>query len=629
MISLILYGRNDSYGYNLHKRAALSLNCMSEVLTDPTDEVLFVDYNTPDDYPTFPEAIQDTLTDRAKERIRILRVRPVIHARFAKKTHLVALEPIARNIAGRRSNPANKWLVSTNTDMIFVPRRGDSLSSLVADLPAGFYHLPRFEIPETLWETFDRRDAGKTIDEIRYWSRAAHLNEIVLAAPFNRFDGPGDFQLIARDDLFRINGFDEDMLLGWHVDSNIAKRLNLLHGKTLDVLDRVYGYHCDHTRQVTPAHRRDSVSNDIATFVDNIVRPEKASQADTWGLAGDEIEEIRLGRTRNTVYLEGLKAVIGSEMSEPTTVAYVPETYDKVSYDPPHVLPFLSDIFVNAPAGTRLAWSGGNRDMFALFSALWEKMEIGAPLLVDKALRKQLGGAIRPEDKVVGLDEINEQADALIFDFSTNPGSADADVLQTVRLAFVTLVMREQARLLAGKPPRRFICVNSIHNRFEGLVTSLISIARTPFSSRIRQGFVLPIEPIDCTTTMMVGSAGERSGLGIRSTTLSGHMMYGPYVVLLPGRYMARLKVSTPGTASWLARKLHNGSVAALEIVAADRKFARREVSSGEFAGGSIEISFSVPQEDLGGDGIEIRTWSSGTYQFCVERVEILPMAGD
>jgi len=26
MISLILYGRNDHYGYNLHKRAALSLN---------------------------------------------------------------------------------------------------------------------------------------------------------------------------------------------------------------------------------------------------------------------------------------------------------------------------------------------------------------------------------------------------------------------------------------------------------------------------------------------------------------------------------------------------------------------------------------------------------------------------
>ena len=78
MISVVLYGRNDNYGYNLHKRAALSLNCMAEVLTDPSDEIIFVDYNTPDDFPTFPEAIQDTLTKRARETLRILRIRPRI-----------------------------------------------------------------------------------------------------------------------------------------------------------------------------------------------------------------------------------------------------------------------------------------------------------------------------------------------------------------------------------------------------------------------------------------------------------------------------------------------------------------------------------------------------------------------
>lgn len=86
MISLVLYGRNDSYGYNLHKRVSLSLNCMSEVLSDPGDEILFVDYNTPDDFPTFPEAIQDTLTDKAKRHLRILRVRPTVHARLAGQT---------------------------------------------------------------------------------------------------------------------------------------------------------------------------------------------------------------------------------------------------------------------------------------------------------------------------------------------------------------------------------------------------------------------------------------------------------------------------------------------------------------------------------------------------------------
>ena len=150
MISIVLYGRNDSYGYNLHKRAALGMNCMAELLTDADDEILFVDYNTPDDFPTFPEAISDTLTSNARQRLRVLRVRPSLHARFRSRTRLHALEPIARNIAVRRSNPANRWILSTNTDMIFVTRDGSSLTSIAASLPAGFYHLPRFELPESL-----------------------------------------------------------------------------------------------------------------------------------------------------------------------------------------------------------------------------------------------------------------------------------------------------------------------------------------------------------------------------------------------------------------------------------------------------------------------------------------------
>src|ERR1700728_2259700 len=135
MISLILYGRNDSYGYNLYKRAAISLNCMAEMLTSPGDEILFVDYNTPDDFPTFPEAIQDTLTSQAKKVLSILRVRPSQHEPFRHLTRLVPLEPIARNVALRRSNPANRWILSTNTDMVFVPQRGEALSEVVSRLP--------------------------------------------------------------------------------------------------------------------------------------------------------------------------------------------------------------------------------------------------------------------------------------------------------------------------------------------------------------------------------------------------------------------------------------------------------------------------------------------------------------
>src|SRR5215469_16227630 len=153
MISVIVYGRNDAHGYNLHKRAAISLNCIAEMLSAPDDEILFVDYNTPNDLPTFIEAIYDTLTPTAKSVLRVFRVRPELHRRMVGRTHLFALEPQSRNIAVRRSNPANHWVLFTNTDMIFLTRgQTSSITEAVRDLPDGQYILPRFELPEPLWE---------------------------------------------------------------------------------------------------------------------------------------------------------------------------------------------------------------------------------------------------------------------------------------------------------------------------------------------------------------------------------------------------------------------------------------------------------------------------------------------
>lgn len=54
-----------------------------------------------------------------------------------------------------------------------------------------------------------------------------------------------------RADLEAINAFDETMLNGWIVDSNIARRLFLLRGETHSLADRLVGYHCAHTRQPT------------------------------------------------------------------------------------------------------------------------------------------------------------------------------------------------------------------------------------------------------------------------------------------------------------------------------------------------------------------------------------------
>ena len=225
MISVILYGRNDSHGYNLHRRAALSLNCLAEGLTDPDDEIIFVDYNTPDELPTFVEAIGDTLTSRCLDLLKVLRIPPAVHQqRFARRTHLVALEPVARNAGVRRANPSNRWLLSTNTDMILLPLVDGGLSDICSELPDGFYGLPRFELPEWLWERLPRSDPQTALDEVKRFGPKLGLDEATVSHEWIRFDAPGDFQLVLRDDFIAVDGFNEEMLLGYHVDANLSRR---------------------------------------------------------------------------------------------------------------------------------------------------------------------------------------------------------------------------------------------------------------------------------------------------------------------------------------------------------------------------------------------------------------------
>ena len=74
--------------------------------------------------------------------MRIFRVGPEQHAQLKNKTHLGALESQSRNIALRRSNPKNRWILYTNTDMLLTSRNPkESLSDILGALPDGFVLL--------------------------------------------------------------------------------------------------------------------------------------------------------------------------------------------------------------------------------------------------------------------------------------------------------------------------------------------------------------------------------------------------------------------------------------------------------------------------------------------------------
>lgn len=504
MFSVILYGRNDSHGYNLHKRAAISFNAIAEVMSDPDDEILFVDYNTPDDHPTFPEAIHDTLTEKAKKHMRILRVRPEHHAPLKSKTHLVALECQSRNIALRRSNPNNRWILYTNTDMLLVPRtEGESLSDILGAVPDGFYQIPRFELPEMLWEAaFDRRDPANNLKLLRDWSMRFHLNQVVYNFMPMKYDALGDFQAALREDMFAIHGFDESMLLGWHCDSNLAARLALYRGRVDTLIDKVFGYHCDHTRVAAANNKgRQTRMNNQDRYIWDVATPYVPAQAETWGWPNVDIEEVRLDReTSYQRFTAGLDATL-----EPATVPYVTtslewQLYNDLTYDLPHTLPFACDQVVTYPRGTALMIGAARAEFVTRFATAWRAMGFTGPLLVPdefEGLPTDLAGVTRGPFK-----ELVKQAHLFIFEFGLatqqpeepvrrgRPASpVDEKRLKTIaRLFRLAASMESETRPTGRKTPRRFIGVNVIYNKYWPLFTDYVGANINPFCSQVLAG---------------------------------------------------------------------------------------------------------------------------------------------
>lgn len=484
MISVILYGRNDSYGYNLQKRAGISLNCFAEVLTDPDDEILFVDCNTPDDLPTFVEAIHDTLTPKAKHLLRVLRVRPDLHRKLVGYTHLMVVEPQPRNIAIRRSNPRNRWVLNTNTDVILLPRPGfRDLNHVVADLADGLYTLPRFELPEALWEAFPRYDPAAILDACRDLGPRLHLDEVTLSFPENRYDQVGDFQLAPRQTLFDIHGFDERMIHGWHCDTNISKRLNLYFGgRTESLAERMKAYHCDHTRVATGAHSFDiKLDNNVWEFVFSVESPYAQHQAETWGAPGEAVDEIDLTDNPYQRYIHAAEAALGA----PQPQEYVADALgirDYLGVQAEHVLPYLASDLTVYRRTARIAYMGRHARM----------RELAARAIAGLGFTAPLGEVASDSDPLRDFD-------VLIFDLSVDRSVLEGRIAERVTdypravrhgLGAVARSLEELAERAAAEDIRgvEFVVINANHHLFWQFAGQFLLLTATPYAVHVRKG---------------------------------------------------------------------------------------------------------------------------------------------
>ncbi len=505
MISIIVYGRNDERGYGMHKRVAISLNAMAQMLTAPTSEILFVDYNTPDHLPALPELLRDDLTEDARKRVRVLRVRPSVHACFAHLTPLPVLEPIARNIALRRSRSQNTWILSTNTDSVISVPDGRSLCELAAMLEGSHYGAPRFELPERVWETFDRRDPRAIIAASDMWSEHARLRETVRGEGSVQFDAPGDFQLVRRADLFAIDGFDEDALLGWHIDHNLAQRMKMLRGDEGSLAGLVNLYHCGHARRATQTHNAERIENDVARFVHGVRDPDLPGQRDLWGRPDDMIEEVDLCESPGAALLGAMEAAASPIADTLLDTIYSAQSFDALAYNAGHVAAHLLDLLSTFPRDTSIAYAGCRVDtLHALMRGL-SSLGFTRRLAVPRTLVERLGVAQSSGLEAAGIEDIAAGAGLFLFEFGLvrdESGHARDPAVPVERtdeeedaLAHVTDAYRAciEAERQAARGPgsgRLFVTIGAVHSQFEPMVESTLAATPSPFTTRLRYGVV-------------------------------------------------------------------------------------------------------------------------------------------
>lgn len=371
VISVVVVGRNDSHGYNLSKRVASSLNSIAHHLTEE-DEIIFVDWNTPIGYPAMPISIQDDLLLKTKKIMRTIKVSPAIHREVQGQSTRGLIEPIARNVGIRRANKNSDWILSTNTDILFASPNNNEFRKTLPKLEKNLWLSTRFEIPEFVWETLDRRDPEATTAAIQRWYQSQRfVKRIRVDEPklckFLIPDAVGDFQLATREFWHAVKGFPEDMKKGWHVDT----RLTVHMARTCGVQPRLISendllvFHQNHLRNSTAYHDSKEIN-----AIEDAYKPYDNSER--WGLVDEIFEELDFNRNNNLLSFLELAPQKSKEYSQFSSLE---ENERHLDYDLAHVINYLADEISLLHHGARVHCYTSNSILKESLTSLAEKMQ--------------------------------------------------------------------------------------------------------------------------------------------------------------------------------------------------------------------------------------------------------------
>ena len=268
--SIILTSRDDNYGGNLYQRTTMGLTSLIE----NHNEVVFVDWKTKNGQGVISN-IRHKLPHTKK--LKYIQVpKEFLSKKYPHIANYSIIESIGRNIALRRTE--TDYVISTNIDIVSTPLDNSILKENV------FYTAPRRDVDESLHLSFDNynslynhlisnKDSFRAKDRIN--SDEDKWSLIVCC---------GDYQIGHKNVWNQMKGFEESILFGCGIDTNVMKKAS--YYSSIEVLDH-YIFHLNHGKNgnrdedetVPPMSDQNSIIRDFS----------ESTNSDNWGMFNEDL----------------------------------------------------------------------------------------------------------------------------------------------------------------------------------------------------------------------------------------------------------------------------------------------------------------------------------------------------
>jgi len=268
--SVVILTKNDNYGGNLSHRAKMCVNSLVENF----DEVVIVDWKTRNH-----NTLLSTFVNEVPHLGKIKSIEVSSDLLKEKYPHFYQwniLEAVGRNVGIRRAS--GDWIASTNVDIVSTPldfnnlKSNEFYTSSRRDIDEGFHtQFNNYtDLKTALWNNRDSyHDKPQVHNSTDVWS-------LVVCC--------GDFQIGTKKVWEQAKGFEESILFGCGIDSNIMKKAS--YYSDIKILP-YYLFHLNHGKggerfdgeQTPPMSNQTSIIQDFT----------ETTNSENWGLNDEDL----------------------------------------------------------------------------------------------------------------------------------------------------------------------------------------------------------------------------------------------------------------------------------------------------------------------------------------------------